>query len=305
MVASVIIPSYNGAHVIGDTLAALLGQETDFDFEVIVADSSSDETPELIRERFPQVTFIRFEQQTPAPQARNAAIRRAQGEIIGMIDQDCLADPGWLQGMVEAHRAHPEVAAVAGGIRPANPARLWGLANFYLEFREFNHIRPPGMTDNWITCNVSLKRRVFEQYGYFPEDLWPGDDVILAQTMRAAGEKALFAPQLSIAHVNRGELRRILPHARMLGWASAQVRRRLPSVPDAWMARMPLSAWAVPVARPLRVLGCFARWRPAAALKALPLASAMSLICLWWATGFWEGARERVGDAAEPAELEQ
>lgn len=115
--------------------------------------------------------------------------------------------------------------------------------------------------------------------------------MILAQTMRAAGEKALFAPQLSIAHVNRAELRRILPHARKLGWASAQVRRRLPSVPDAWMARFPLSAWAVPVVRLVRVLRCFGRWRPRAALKALPLAPLMSIICLWWAAGFWEGAR--------------
>jgi GT2 family glycosyltransferase len=291
-VLSVVIPSYNGAHVIGDCVAALVAQEAEFAFEVIVVDSSSDGTVELLRGRFPQVRLIHFEQQTAAPRARNIGIGEAGGEIIGLMDQDCIADPGWVQGMVQAHRAHPEVLAVAGGIRPANPRSLWGLANFYLEFREFNHIRPPEPGNNWITCNVSVKRELFAKYGLFPEDLWPGDDVIVAQSAAAAGEKARFAPELSIAHVNRGELRRILPHARKLGWASARIRKLLPTVPDAWMVRRPWSAWLVPLARPLRVLWCFLKWRPVAALKALPLLPAMVLICCWWARGFMEGARE-------------
>lgn len=290
---SVVIPSYNGAPVIADCLAALLAQETDFGLEVIVVDSSSDETPRLIPERFPQVRFFHLDQQTPAPRARNLGVAAARGQILGLMDQDCIVDPGWAQGMVQAHRQHPEVGAVAGGIRPANPGKLLGLANFLIEFREFNHVRPQELTNHWITCNVTLKRELWDRFGPFPEDLWPGDDVIVAQAAAAAGEKTLFVPELSLAHVNRSSLRALLPHARKLGWGSAQIRRRLPSAPNEWMVRYPLSVLALPLAHPLRTLGCFLKWRPLAALKALPLLPFMSLICVWWSRGFWEGAREQ------------
>lgn len=291
-VASVVIPSYNGGEMTRRCLEGLVGQETDFEFEIIVVDSSSDETPSLVSEQFPQVRLTHFGQQTAAPRQRNIGVQQARGQIIAMMDQDCVPDPGWLQGMVDAHREHPDLLVVAGGIRPANPEQLIGLANFCLEFREFNHIRPQQMTGHWITCNVSMKRELFERYGMFPENFWPGDDVVLANRMASSGNSVLFVPELSIAHINRARLSAILPHARKLGWASAVLRRVLPDRENAWLVRHPVLAAFLPVALPMRTLNSFIRWSPTAALKAVPLLPIMSLISIWWGRGFCDGIVE-------------
>lgn len=298
---SVVIPSYNGGHVIGQCLAALVSQQATVPFEVIVVDSSTDGSPELIRSRFPSVRLIRFETQTPAPVQRNTGIRAAGADLIGLMDQDCLPDPGWVQGMVDAFAAHPEVSAVAGGIRPANPEARCGLANFLLEFREFLHWRPAGITRHWITCNVTVRREVFERYGYFPAHLWPGDDVIVAQAAAAGGALTWFAPKLTIAHLNRTDLAGILPHARKLGWGSAQIRRLLPQRENAWLARCPGATWLLPAAMPLRLLMALLRWSPATALRAVPLLPTMARIAACWAAGFRSGLRDPLPEPEAPS----
>ncbi|HYP26430.1 MAG TPA: glycosyltransferase, partial [Blastocatellia bacterium] len=45
---SVIVPSYNSARTIRACLDAILGQETGSSYEVIVVDSSTDETAEIV-----------------------------------------------------------------------------------------------------------------------------------------------------------------------------------------------------------------------------------------------------------------
>lgn len=57
MTVSVVIPSYNSAKTIRDCLRAVLDQTRPAE-EVIVVDSSDDETPEIIRGQFSQVKLI-------------------------------------------------------------------------------------------------------------------------------------------------------------------------------------------------------------------------------------------------------
>src|SRR5690242_5985161 len=63
-ICSVIIPSYCSARTISACLMALLRQDIQLSYEIIVVDSSPDETADLVRGDFPQVRLIHLPQKT-------------------------------------------------------------------------------------------------------------------------------------------------------------------------------------------------------------------------------------------------
>ncbi len=84
---SVIIPTYNRAHVLGRAIRSVLDQ-TYQDFELIVVDDgSSDHTGEVVATfADPRIHYLRHEKNRGAAAARNTAIKTAQGEYIASLD---------------------------------------------------------------------------------------------------------------------------------------------------------------------------------------------------------------------------
>src|SRR5207237_10463312 len=97
---SVIVPSYASAGTIRSCLAALLRQDAPFAYEIIVVDSSEDETPAIVRREFPQVQLIHLAERAGPETARNRGAEQARGEILAFIDSDCMAQPDWLRRLV-------------------------------------------------------------------------------------------------------------------------------------------------------------------------------------------------------------
>lgn len=94
---SVIIPAYNVAPYIGETLDSVFAQ-TFADFEVIVVNDGSPDTAVLESElaRFIQrITYIKQENRG-ASAARNAGLHATRGELIAFLDADDLWLPNYL-----------------------------------------------------------------------------------------------------------------------------------------------------------------------------------------------------------------
>ena len=90
---SIIIPAYNTATLISQCLDSVLAQ-TFSDFEAIVVNDGSPDTPELERVLAPyldRIVYIKQENKR-ASGARNTAIRRARGYFLAFLD----SDDGWL-----------------------------------------------------------------------------------------------------------------------------------------------------------------------------------------------------------------
>ncbi|RMF56297.1 MAG: glycosyltransferase, partial [Calditrichaeota bacterium] len=176
---SIVIPSYNSATTIERCLSSLYRQDYPGDYEIIVADSSIDETPEIITRQFPEVKLVRFNQKTDPGTARSEGVRNSKGELILFIDSDCEAEDGWIRKMVETHRAFPDVAAVGGAVINGNPEHdniAW--AGYMGEFREFIPQQPPGFVKHIPTLNISYKRWVFDKIGYFNPRFYPQEDLV-------------------------------------------------------------------------------------------------------------------------------
>ena len=111
---SVIIPVYNGAAYVGETIESVLAQ-TWCDWELIVVDDgSTDDTPAVVAKFGNVLRYIRQENRGPAA-ARNTGIQAAQGEFIALLDADDLWQPDFLATLVPALESDPSLAGVYSG----------------------------------------------------------------------------------------------------------------------------------------------------------------------------------------------
>jgi teichuronic acid biosynthesis glycosyltransferase TuaG len=98
---SVVVPNYNSAKYISDTIESISGQTLD-DWELIIVDDcSTDNSVSLIGDfcrRDPRIKLIRLERNSGNPaRPRNIGISMAGGEYIALLDSDDIWHPQKLE----------------------------------------------------------------------------------------------------------------------------------------------------------------------------------------------------------------
>lgn len=288
---TVLIPAYNAASTIRATLSSLLAQDFEEPYEVIVVDSSSDETPRIIVDEFPTVHLIHRDQQTDPGTARNLGIVQAAGEIIACIDADCIASPDWLKRMLAAQRAgHP---VVGGTVENGNPHSVIAWAGYMAEFREFLHAGEARMVTLIPGGNSSYHRSIFKRFGGFPTRFYPQEDLLYYWRLAHSGIALWFDPQIRVRHIHRTSWRAYPAHQRRIGRITAQILK-LTGNEGVFLARSPalalLAAPVLPLVKWLRTIGVFMSQQPEV-LRDHGLALIPFLLGLYaWVVGFVEGA---------------
>lgn len=112
---SVVVPTYNNASFIEETMDSILGQTFE-DFELVVADhSSGDGTWERLQ-RYgadPRVRLLQTETGGGAPRNWERVTRAARGDLVKLVCGDDILYPDCLRLQVEAMEANPSVVLVA------------------------------------------------------------------------------------------------------------------------------------------------------------------------------------------------
>lgn len=196
---SVVIPHLNEP---GDNLRqcllALDAQRSDgISFEVIVVDNGSAEMPEALCAGFPGVRLV--SQPTPGPgPARNLGAALSTAELLAFIDADCVAQPGWIKGLVGFLKRRPDVDLVGGdiGIRmsnPDNPTSIESYESIY-SYRARTYVERYGFA---ATGNMAVRRRVFEAVGPFG-GISTMEDTEWGQKATSMGYRIAFVPEAKV-----------------------------------------------------------------------------------------------------------
>lgn len=134
-------------------------------------------------------------------------IRRATAPVVAIIEDHAYPEPGWAEGLIDAHR--DEYAAVGTAVVNANPSSLCSWANMLVAYGQWSPSAAPGVAADIARHNSSFKREVLAAYGDELERLL-GRDGGLLQDLTARGHRFYFLPAARIAHANPS---RLLPTA--------------------------------------------------------------------------------------------
>ena len=100
MNVAVVIPVWNGASVIEACLTAVFSQTHAHLHEVICVDNGShDQSKQLIEAHFPQVTLLPQPVNLGFAGGVNVGLRQATADLLVLLNQDCLVQPGWLEAL--------------------------------------------------------------------------------------------------------------------------------------------------------------------------------------------------------------
>jgi mycofactocin glycosyltransferase len=245
---SVIIPSFQSAETIDACLAGVFAQVTDDPFEVIVVDSGTDETSELVARHAPAARVLKSAVRLDPAAARNWGVREAAGSVLAFIDSDCVPDAGWLKRLCGALSDGP-YDAVGGAIRNVEAATSASWAGYFCEFREFVPGGPATDATNLTLGNAAYRRETFERVGGLPAGYFPQEDQVFHRRVLNAGGRIRFDPSIVVTHAHRSGVAAFLAHQVHIGAANARVVRALGLKGDwiasrAWLAAILLPALA-------------------------------------------------------------
>lgn len=293
---SVIIPSYNSASTIRRCLEAIERQSCDHPYEVIVVDSSIDDTAAIVRSLYPKTKLIHLDHKTDPGTARNIGVQKSKGEIIAFIDSDCVAAENWLERISEAHKKSYRV--VGGSVNNGNDeCSLIAWAGYLAEFREFLPTMPTREVMHIPTCNISYKRGIFSEFGFFQGQYYPQEDLVYNYGLWKNGEKILLDPSIQVHHLHRVKPREFFEHQNKIGAVTSRVLRVLP-LEGSSLARHPfLATVLVPLlcgTKFLRTITVFLKYQPKIIVKRPAVLLVFLAGLAFWGRGFARGARNRV-----------
>ena len=180
---SVVIPAYNEASYLTDTLQSLRDQDFDGPFEVIVVDNDSTDETATVAAAFGVRVLREAERGVCAARQRGSAA--AAGEIIVSTDADTVPPRNWLRSLDATFAAAPDAVAVAGPCQYANPC-WWARAYPTLLFGLVAGVFALTGSVCYVTAtNLAVRRSAFP--GYDLKLTQGGDELDLLRRLRRVG----------------------------------------------------------------------------------------------------------------------
>jgi GT2 family glycosyltransferase len=177
-------------------------------FETIVVDNSPDARTAEVVSRFPVTYYIRENPRTDnVSYLKNIGVNCARGQIVALLDDDSLVQPGWMQAVAVGFES-PDVGGVTGRvIEDAFPvdnspaiARLSPRDDMICNF---NNLWPqPVEVDYLYGCNMAWRREALIKVGGL--DPWMNysrGEQEWSLRIKRAGYRLIFCPGAMVHHL--------------------------------------------------------------------------------------------------------
>lgn len=192
---SVVIPTYNHAHFLKESLGSVVAQ-TFANWEALVIDNSSTDKTREVVEGFsdPRIRFYQIQNQGVIAKSRNFGIQKAQGEYIAFLDSDDF----WFPSKVEKCLKRLQEGSNLVCHSELWFGEAWGKVVHYgpAAAATFEHLLYSG---NCIsTSAVVLRKELLDKWGGFSEDrqFVTAEDYDLWLRFAQAGECAVFINEI-------------------------------------------------------------------------------------------------------------
>jgi GT2 family glycosyltransferase len=208
---SVVIVTWNGKRFLDPCLSAVASQQGVTCETILVDNGSHDGTIEFVRTRFPWVRIVELASNLGFAAGNNHGARLARGRYVAFLNNDTIADPGWLRALRDGLDEGAGFAlATSRIVYMHDPAVIdsagdgvlrWGGA-----FKRY-HGAPAHVADRsdevFAVCGAAclMPRAVFEELGGFDEDFFAShEDVDLSYRARLRGYRCRYVANALVRH---------------------------------------------------------------------------------------------------------
>ncbi len=224
MLASVVIPNWNGKHLLKVCLYSLKKQ-TVKNFDVIVVDNGSvDGSVEYINKYYPWVKVVSLNKNYGFAGGVNAGIKASKGKYIILINNDTEVDKNCLKFLTEAAKKHTDVGFIAAKMlnfyertkidSAGDFIDVVGHANNIGFGEDESKFNKPGYVFLVTGGGGLFKKQVFDRVGLLDEDYFAYfEDVDLCLRAQLQGFKGWFEPKAKIYHIHKATSNKVRPLA--------------------------------------------------------------------------------------------
>ena len=200
---SIIIPHLNQLQLLERCLNSLAPQILKHPrTEVIVVDNGSAQLPTSLCSQYPFVKLLTESTRGPGP-ARNRGISESNGQILALIDADCVAEENWLKEIIKIF-SKPDAPQVVGGdvrilyVYPKNLTKLEAYESVFA-YRQKEYIEKMNFSG---TGNMAMHRRTFDSVGPFA-GIEVAEDRAWGALAHQKGVKIIYDENMIVFHPAR------------------------------------------------------------------------------------------------------
>ncbi len=226
MKLSIIIVNYNVRYFLEQALKSIYSSRCSYSYEVYVVDNaSSDDSLEMLADKFPQVHVIANSENLGFSKANNLAMRRAEGKYFLLLNPDTILREDTLQLSLDYMEGHDQCGGLgirmidgSGKFLPESKRgiptplaaffRMSGIAKLFPHSAFFNayhqgHL-PEGESHKveiLAGAYMMLRKSVLDKIGLLDEDFFMyGEDIDLSYRIIQAGYYNYYLADSEIIH---------------------------------------------------------------------------------------------------------
>ncbi len=223
---TVVIVNYNVKYFLDQCLHSVMKAGEHIPAEVIVVDNnSSDNSVEMVREKYPEVTLIANKENLGFSKANNQAIRVARGDYVLLLNPDTLVEEDTFVKCVKFMDDHPDAGGLGvkmvdgkGRFLPESKRglptpmvafyKIFGLAALFPRSKRFGkyhlgYLDPDKIhkVDILAGAFMMMRKTVLDKTGLLDEAFFMyGEDIDLSWRIRQAGYNNYYFPETRIIH---------------------------------------------------------------------------------------------------------
>ena len=210
---SIIVTGWRAAPHLLSCLRSISAHPPSCPFDVVVSlNEPSEELTAALGREAPHVTVLSSPVNLGFAGACNRAAATAPGEFLMLLNDDAVAEPGWLDALLQAADDEPGAAAVGGRILAPDGrvqedgAVLWrdGSVTLIDVYHRPSPAPPAGrrQVDYCSAASLLVRQSAWQEVGGLDEGYYPAyyEDVDLCLKLQAAGHKVLYEPASVIRH---------------------------------------------------------------------------------------------------------
>lgn len=223
---SIIIPNWNGRHLLEDCLNSL-DKQSYKNFQVIVVDNnSSDGSIDWIDKNFPLIKVISLDKNYGFAFACNIGAKSVESKYLIFLNNDTEVEKNWVSYLVKTIRQHESSGVASVGSKLLNFYNRSTIDGVGIEINEVGQAKSVGWNETdigqfdsqttvfGVTGGASLfNREIFIKVGLFDEDYFMySEEVDWAFRAQFLGYKALYCPKAVVYHKHKSSSKKMPQH---------------------------------------------------------------------------------------------